>query len=820
MKKRSYISAIIILVLFCQCATVSGEIINIPGDYAAVQYGIDAAYDGDTVLVADGIWTGEGNKNLSWDGDDKHIVVKSENGADSCIIDCEENGRGFSFYDTNQDAFDVIEGFTIQNGFVEDDGGGIVCRSASPVIRNCIFINNLAFFSGGGVYCGDDAEPMITNCEFSLNLVAEEGAGISCFYSCPSISYCTFTGNSAYLKGGGVSCVFSSPSLSHSIFTNNSSYELAGGISCWDESAPTIADCSFSENNAEEGGGILCAFSSCAVISGCSFNANTAHESSGGGVMCSGMSDVVITDCSFNENTVNWYGSGLLCLNSSPIVEDCSFTANSAGWHGGAMFSSGSCPVITDCTFSGNNVCEMGGGLYTDDDDITMSRCVVSENSAGLKGGGIFCESGPSAVFSDASITGNLSGEDGGGFYCRHSSSFILSCTISGNSAVRDGGGLFLEESVPKVSGCKFSGNQAGDEGGGMHCFNSSGCELTNCIFTGNDSGETGGGISFLHSVSPSISNSTFSGNSTGSGGGIYCKNSSPLFYNCIFWDDVPDEIYVYSGGPVVSYSNIQGGYSGTGNINENPLFVSGPEGAYCLSQIASGQGEDSPCIDAGSDEAMNICYEMPAGLVCMNQLTNRTDEAPDMDVLDMGYHYMPSYYETPTPAPTTPPTAAPTVTLTPEQTETPTLTPTVLPTGTPVFSATPEPTATALPYTHVSLEMPDNYFSHGDPCSLTACLHNYSNPITNVPLFVVLEISGQFLFWDGWTDEVDWNRVYVGLGITVIPVLTAFIWPDTGDETMDGLTFWSAMTNQDMTEMLGGPLGIGCWTFGFGPER
>ncbi len=89
-----------------------------------------------------------------------------------------------------------------------------------------------------------------------------------------------------------------------------------------------------------------------------------------------------------------------------------------------------------------------------------------------------------------------------------------------------------------------------------------------------------------------------------------------------------------------ITYSDIQGGYEGQGNIDEDPLFVSGSDGDYCLSQIASWQTEQSPCVDAGEASAGEVCFESDDLSICMNELTTKTNGAYDYGLVDMGYHY------------------------------------------------------------------------------------------------------------------------------------------------------------------------------------
>jgi hypothetical protein len=134
---------------------------------------ITAAATGDTVVVADGTYSGAGNNCLHWSGNDKHIIVKSQNGPENCIIDCENSLyiRGFGFLDEGHTADDVVNGFTFTNMACEFPGAGITCAGASsPTVKNCIFDGCTA---GEAVYCGRllSGPPAtgsieVNNCEF------------------------------------------------------------------------------------------------------------------------------------------------------------------------------------------------------------------------------------------------------------------------------------------------------------------------------------------------------------------------------------------------------------------------------------------------------------------------------------------------------------------------------------------------------------------------------------------------------------------------------------------------------------------------------
>ena len=131
------------------------------------------------------------------------------------------------------------------------------------------------------------------------------------------------------------------------------------------------------------------------------------------------------------------------------------------------------------------------------------------------------------------------------------------------------------------------------------------------------------GGIYFGDINSITIQNNILAGNDSGWGKrGIY--QSSPCITRLI----TNNNSY---GHTTANYGNCGTDTGQDGNISADPLFVTGPEGDYYLSQIEAGQGSDSPCIDSGSDTAENL------GL---SNMTTRTDEVPDSGVADMGYHY------------------------------------------------------------------------------------------------------------------------------------------------------------------------------------
>jgi hypothetical protein len=221
-------------------------------------------------------------------------------------------------------------------------------------------------------------------------------------------------------------------------------------------------------------------------------------------------------------------------------------------------------------------------------------------------------------------------------------------------------------ESTVPLWQCK-SNNEANTSGGGIFFTGVAGLPVvTNCLITGNFAGRDGGGISANWHSEPNIVNCTIVDNivtgigfEAGYGGGVCCSYGNYTnIINSIIWDNSAQNGlqlaigtgFKYDPRPStvkVSYSDVKGGQAfvfidngctlnwGAGNIYGDPCFVTGPLGSYYLSQIDtsdSNQTTDSPCVDAGSDQASNV------GL--SRSYTTRTDEVFDTNVVDMGYHY------------------------------------------------------------------------------------------------------------------------------------------------------------------------------------
>ena len=116
------------LLLIALVGCVYGTIINVPEDYNTIQEGINAAVEGDTVLVAQGVYY----ENIVWAATNRIKLIGS--GEDDCFIDGNQQASVIRFEDALGGIIDtntLITGFTIQDGSA---GQGGVCISENPAL--------------------------------------------------------------------------------------------------------------------------------------------------------------------------------------------------------------------------------------------------------------------------------------------------------------------------------------------------------------------------------------------------------------------------------------------------------------------------------------------------------------------------------------------------------------------------------------------------------------------------------------------------------------------------------------------------------------
>lgn len=291
-----------------------------------------------------------------------------------------------------------------------------------------------------------------------------------------------------------------------------------------------------------------------------------------------------------------------------------------------------SAAALDGFTITGGNGSD-GGGMVNDQSSPTVSNCTFTGNSA-TNGGGMYNYRSFPKVF-NCTFTNN-SATNGGGMYNYQSSPEVFNCTFTGNSASWGGGMGNGYSSSPVVTNGIFLANSAAD-GGGMAVGAYSSPDVINCIFSGNSASSQGGGMDARGKTGADLINCTFTGNSASSGGGISTNVYTILdVTNCILWKNSPDEISNGGASVRVTYSNIFGGYTGTGNIQEHPMFVDAVNGDYHLQQ-------DSLCIDAGD----NSVAKLPA--TDLDGVDRRIDEPTKDDtgngvspIVDMGaYEYI-----------------------------------------------------------------------------------------------------------------------------------------------------------------------------------
>ncbi|HUU68099.1 MAG TPA: dockerin type I domain-containing protein [Planctomycetota bacterium] len=481
-----------------------------------IQSAIDAASDGDVIIVRDGTYSGPGNRDIDFRG--KAVHLKSENGPAACSIiaggtDVEPH-QGVLLR-SGEGNGSILEGFTIT--------GGVAPGPSST----------------GGAICILNASPTIINNDIRDN-TASQGAAVYNYGGSPIMRGNTFSGNQASTYGGAVYSLSGSPTISGNTFIGNRA--LRGGAIAISRGGGMISDNTISSNTAETAGGIFLQQSfliKWVTVSNNTILDNTAtHGSarSGGGGISVEREMVQIISNAIVDNTIGGdaRGGGIFVYCDDTIITGNLIKGN---------FADGD---------SGN----MGGGIYLRGRGV-FSRNTILGNTAGC-GGGLSVPDYPYTTFLDNVVASNLALLDGGGIYGPFTSSRNV---IFGNVALRNGGGAF---NTNMSYGDVVAGNRAGQFGGGI-CSPNFYASESGSTFFGNSSAAAG--ALYSTSCTRTIANCIFWENTSADGHQIVYENGSTQ--GSIQFCDIE--------GGIGSVSVLSGDMPrwGQGNIDADPLFAS-----------------------------------------------------------------------------------------------------------------------------------------------------------------------------------------------------------------------------------------------------
>mgnify|MGYP000288935251 FL=1 len=477
----------------------------------------------------------------------------------------------------------LVQNCVISNNLATNYGGAISCRTgASPTISNNIICNNQSGSNGGAIYMYSSSNPLLVGNTIVNNYASSSGGGIYANGTTPYITNSIIYGNEAAYSAdnlypstlnivyfcdieGGYSNgyynidadpLFISPSSSTGTSSQgfNSNWRLQSSSPCIDEGYQSI---SFGFDPLYDLDGYI----------------RVDHDD-----MDMGAYEYVQSTQFCGNITTNTSWSGQILVN-------CDVTVN----HGVTL----SIAPGTKVLFNGHHKFEIKGRVLAQgskDSFIIMSAYYKNVGWKGIRYSGV-SSSNDTTKFQYCKITyGKANGTSypdyyGGGFYITGGKIIVENCMIANNYSSRYGGGIY----ATSLNGTS---------------------RISNNLMVNNEAEYYGGGM-FLSSCSGIIANNTLSKNQVNLyyGGAAYIYNV-PNVINCIFYDNYRTNASsykeLYTGGSTsITYSCIEGGFSGTGNISSDPLFTYPSYSSGIdydgLSYRDWSLQSTSPCINAGS---------------------------------------------------------------------------------------------------------------------------------------------------------------------------------------------------------------------------
>ena len=302
-----------------------------------------------------------------------------------------------------------------------------------------------------------------------------------------------------------------------------------------------------------------------------------------------------LVDSSYSEGA----GGGMVFYQSDYVsIKNSSFIANrSVNGGGGIHVNEVDSLFLYNSTFiadssQGGGAVELGGGKYYHLDGNVM------ENNYSADGAGAINLWGNDKVeIFNSKFISNKSVNDGGAIYSWNTDSlFIDNSTFNGNESTDgNGGAMTFKGDANSTLYCEIKNttfeNNSGGWGGAIAAFEPIDMNIDSVFATGNEASGNGGFIELCCGASVSITNSTIYNNETNNNDLSVPSGCKMTIKNSIIWKD---KIGVDTDATIeVTYSDVEGGFTGTGNINANPIFCD------TINYLIR---DTSPCVGTGEN--------------------------------------------------------------------------------------------------------------------------------------------------------------------------------------------------------------------------
>ena len=540
----------------------------------SIQDALEIAADGHTVWVTNGLYLLSTSLVVT-----NAVTLRSANGPDVTIVYGDGAVGCFDVNVTNC----TISGFTITGGNSPGNGGGVACPDASTVITNCTLSGNVAAQGGGAAYKGTlyrcvliDNEAYegggadrstLDNCLVVSNRADYGGGAIG-----STLFNCTVSANHATLNGGGIydGTAYNTIVYGNTATAGDNHWQALGMTNCCATPLPSGDGCitndpAFRDPAARDYR--LLEGSPC-MNAGTNAYVQTSTDLDGDARIAGGIVDMGAyenTPCHYvvESNPASAWPFDTWATAATNIQDavDAAFPHDTILLSNGFWIAVDPIAVTEEVTIRSLNgpmeteVCGTIGSRCFNlaDTACTLSGLMIWNGQPAGNGGGVYC-SGRTPVIEDCWIFSNEAGGDGGGVY----GGTLQRCLVDRNEAANGGG---VADSA--AYNCPIFGNEAVNAGGGAYRS-----ELVNCTVGENSAGAEGGGI--------------FEGSAV----------------NCIIYTNAPDNWCADTSA--VTYTCTTPLPPGEGCIDDAPRWDNA--GLWFESE---GLQPDSPCVDAGSNAAV-----------------------------------------------------------------------------------------------------------------------------------------------------------------------------------------------------------------------